>query len=336
VQIYPDDKIIRLIEEYMEGSQNPDLKGYRGQTLQRDFADKDRFLWSLKHIFKLGRYGNKRILDVGCGFGWQAFTISLLDSESKVVGVDILPSMIDGMSDCVESMGKAGVTFNLTPMCGDICNLDLEPNSFDAIYSIEAIEHVHNMRQMLERCFTLLRPNGNIILVNDQNILNRKVRNDTVSMWQERESSWKWSEYLRSIRPIEHQDARPFAVMREEIVRAANPNLDQRAVQALVDATAGLLKPEIETIATNFKIGMPLPVRSVYDWCRNPVTGEYAERLFDPFALAKLLRDAGFRTKVRHFFRKFPLNVANSIQFWPLNYLLFNLRPQFIVYGEKA
>jgi 2-polyprenyl-3-methyl-5-hydroxy-6-metoxy-1,4-benzoquinol methylase len=337
MQVYPDDKIIRLIEEYMQGSESPDFKAYVKQTLERDFSDKDRFLWSLKHISTLGRYRNKRILDVGCGFGWQAFMISLLDDENKVVGVDILPSMIEGMSECVETMHKKGVTFSVTPMCGDICNLDLDANSFDAIYSIEAIEHVHDMRQMLERCFTLLRPNGNLILVNDQNMLNRKGRDDTVKMWKERESSWQWSEYLRSIRPIEHKDARPFAVMREEIVTAANPNLEQRIVQTLVDATCGLLKPEIETLAKNFKMGMPLPKRPDYDWCRNPITGEYAERLFDPFALMKQLQQAGFRkTKVRHFFRKFPLNLTNAIQFWPLNYILFNVRPQFILYGEKV
>lgn len=39
-----DDKIIALVEEYMHGSENPDLKCYREQTYQRDFADKKRFL----------------------------------------------------------------------------------------------------------------------------------------------------------------------------------------------------------------------------------------------------------------------------------------------------
>jgi len=335
MKIYPDDKIIRLVEEYMQGSENPDFKCYREQTYHRDFADKGRFLWSLKYLARLGRYSNKRILDVGCGFGWQAFTVSLLDSDNKVAAVDILPSMIEGVRDCVDSMRKKGVTFDLEPMCGDICSLNLEPNSFDAIYSIEAIEHVHDMKQMLERCFTLLRPNGNLILVNDQNILNRKVRDETVRMWHERETSWKWADYLRGIRPIEHKDAKPLEVMREEIVKSANPNLDPRAVKMIVDATAGLLKPEIEEIAANFRIGARLPLRPDYDWCRNPVTGEYAERLFDPYALARLLQHAGCKTKIGHLFRRFPLNLTNSIQFWPLNYLLFNLRSVFVVYGEK-
>src|ERR1039458_9187339 len=252
MRIYPDGKILCLIEEYMQGSENPDLKHYREQTYQRDFANKDRFLWSLKHISELGNYRNKRILDVGCGFGWHAFTISLLDNENEVVGIDILPSMIEGMSECVETMREKRVTFNVTPLCGDICKLDMEPNSFDAIYSIEAIEHVHDMSQMLEKCFTLLKSGGNLILVNDQNMLNRKVRDDTVSMWKKRDHSWEWSEYLRSIRPIEHKEAKPFSIVREEIVRAANPDLEPHIVKMLGDATAGMLKPQIETTAANF------------------------------------------------------------------------------------
>ena len=91
MQVCSDQKIIGLVEEYMRGSDNPDQVGYRGQTYERDFADKKRFLWFLKHVSKLGSYRNKRILDVGCGFGWHAFTLSLLDAENKVVGVDILP-----------------------------------------------------------------------------------------------------------------------------------------------------------------------------------------------------------------------------------------------------
>ena len=336
MKIYPDSQIISLIEGYMQGSQNPDLLRYREQSYQRDFADKQRFLWSLKHVAALGGVRNKRILDVGCGFGWQAFTISLLDNANKVTGIDILPSMIDGMTECVQAMRRKGVVFDLTPMCGDICSADLPANSFDFIYSIEAIEHVHDMEQMVATCFRLLERNGRLILVNDQNILNRETREHTVAMWKDRESSWKWAEFLRSIRPIEHKDARPFAVMREEAVRTGNPNLTPAVVQTLVEVSAGMLTPDIEALAANYKPGMKLPMRPEYDWCRNPETGEYAERLFDPFALADLLKRAGFRTKVRHLFRKFPLNLANGIQSRTLNNLLFNLRPVFVLQAEKA
>src|SRR5271166_3881969 len=40
-----------------------------------------------------------------------------------------------------------------------------------------------------------------------------------------------------------------------------------------------MLKAEIEKIAVSFNKGTPLPIRPELDWCRNPITGEYAERL---------------------------------------------------------
>jgi len=333
--MYSDNEVISLVEQYMDSSEHPDLRAYREQTRQRDFADKGRFLWTLRYIAKIGHYRNKRILDVGCGMGWQAFTIALLDAGNAVTAIDILPSMIDGMRECADNMHKKRVSFNLTPMCGDICKLNFDTNTFDSIYSIEAIEHVHDMTRMIERCYSILKPGGTLILVNDGNILNPSFRDEIVKMWNERENSWEWSEYLRSIRPIEHGDARPFAVMREEMVRAASPKLDEHAVKAVVAATAGWLKADIERLAINYKSGVVLPTRPTHDWCRNPITGEYAERLFDPFVLATQLREAGFRAKVGHMFRKFPLTLANFIQIRSLNRLLFNLRPHFLIYGEK-
>ena len=64
-------------------------------------------------------------------------------------------------------------------------------------------------------------------------------------MWVEREKSWEWARYLRSIRPLEHGEARPF-VMRREIIETVRPSLDESSIKAIVKATAGLLsvRPE--------------------------------------------------------------------------------------------
>jgi hypothetical protein len=80
---------------------------------------------------------------------------------------------------------------------------------------------------------------------------------------------------------------------------------------------------------------MNMPAVCEYDKCRNPETGEYAERLLDPYKLAGMLEEVGFKTKVLHAFRKFPLNFANPIQFRPLNNALFNLRGIFVICAEK-
>ena len=143
----------------------------------------------------------------------------------EMVALDILPSMIEGVKDCVRHMEDNGVAFNLTPICGDICRTEFQAGSFDAIYSNEAIEHVHDIDAMLMECARIMRPGGNLMLINDCNVLNREVRENITAMWHKRERDWKWSDYLRSIRPIEHGGAKPFAIRREEIIRAANPSL---------------------------------------------------------------------------------------------------------------
>jgi ubiquinone/menaquinone biosynthesis C-methylase UbiE len=332
---YTDEQIIDFLDEYMRGSDNPDFVGYREQSLTRDIANKAGFIRGRRKHAEIGGYKGKRILDVGCGFGWHAFTYCLI-GNNDMVAMDILPSMIDGVNDCVRHMRAKGVPFKLAPVRGDICKNDFADASFDAIYSNEAIEHVHDIDAMLGECARILRPGGNIILINDCNVLNRKVREDITEMWHQRENDWKWSEYLRSIRPIEHGDAKPFAVRREEIIRAANPSLNDGQVAALVAATPGMLTCDIERLARGYKLGGRLPIPPELDWCRNPDTGEYAERLFDPFALMDKMRKAGFRrVQVRHSFTRWPLRYFNAVQFRPINAALFRLRPYFMLYGEK-
>jgi 2-polyprenyl-3-methyl-5-hydroxy-6-metoxy-1,4-benzoquinol methylase len=48
----------------------------------------------IEYMMKLGEMRNARVLDVGCGFGWQALLIALLGGND-VVANDIRESMID-------------------------------------------------------------------------------------------------------------------------------------------------------------------------------------------------------------------------------------------------
>ncbi len=333
MQSYSDAQIIDLVETYMHGSDHPDQVEYRKQVETREFASKTRFLAELKRLAAIGDFRGKRILDVGCGFGWQAFTMSLLGN--KVTGLDILPSMIDGMTASVATMHKKGLDFDLTPMCGDVCDPKLENGSFDAIYSVEAIEHVHDLKAMFARCSELLRPGGQILLMNDSNVLNNETRQHMLDYWDKREHSWEMVDQLKKWRPVEHADAKPFAVAREDIVRAANPQLDNDVVSTIVKNTPGLLRSQIEDIAKQYRAGFQFPQIGEYDRCRNPETGEYAERLLDPYNLAQMLQETGFTTSIRHCFHRVPLNWLNGVNFRPLNNFLFNLRGVFLVIGQK-
>ena len=50
--------------------------------------------------------------------------------------------MLDGVTQCLETMKQKGNPLPITPMQGDICSLPLKSGSLDGIFSTEAIEHV--------------------------------------------------------------------------------------------------------------------------------------------------------------------------------------------------
>jgi ubiquinone/menaquinone biosynthesis C-methylase UbiE len=80
-----------------------------------------------KHFFRPGR-----ILDIGCGCGRTAFF--LRDMGHSVVGIDIVPEMLDIARKLVP-----GVSFKLM----DACELSFEDESFDyVLFSYNGIDYI--------------------------------------------------------------------------------------------------------------------------------------------------------------------------------------------------
>ena len=241
---------------YIGDADNPDLRIYGNGLLEDAKAGSiDRYLWLMTHLMDLGGLYESRVLDVGSGFGWQAMTIAML-GNNKVVANDVRESMTSALSERVEALRRAGAPINVTTLTGDACDLDLESESFDAVYSNQTIEHVHDLGAMFAECARVLRKGGRYLIVDDNNALNKRKLAETREMWWKRDRSGEFVEGLKRQRPIENQGIEPYAVMRERIVRLADTQITHEAVAALVDATAGLTQREIEAMA-----------------CRTPVIG---------------------------------------------------------------
>jgi SAM-dependent methyltransferase len=319
------------VQEYIEGSDNADFKAYLGNKSAFD----ERYVWMTRHLVELGRMQNGRVLDIGCGFGWDAVAISL-QANATVVANDIRPEMTSVVESRVEDLKKRGANVKVETSTGDICgNIGLPEGSFDAIICQQAIEHIHDLEALYRACFRLLKPGGRVILTNDDNVLNRAKFLEAQEMWKRRDTDWEFIEALKKERPIENRDIQPYAVMRRDIVLRANPGLAEGDVTKIVDATAGLTSKEIEPLARSYSSGQKLPTPPHSSWCRNPVTGEYCERHLNPFELAEDLAAQGFVAEVRHGFRKWPLNWLNRTHIRWLDTMLFNFRPFFMIVGVK-
>jgi len=109
-----------------------------------------------------------RILDLGSGAGRDVYALAALVGEKgEVVGVDMTEEQLkvadeyrDYHAD-VFGFAKPNVSFR-KGFIEQLDQLDLEPNSFDIIVSNCVINLSPDKRAVLEQCFNLLKPGGEI------------------------------------------------------------------------------------------------------------------------------------------------------------------------------
>lgn len=319
------------VQEYLDGCDNPDFKTYAKHVR----ADDPRFVWLIQHLAALGGMRDARVLDIGCGFGWDSAAVSLF-ANADVVANDIRPQMTSVVDECTARLKSLGAPISLQTLTEDICAADIPAASFDSIMCQQTLEHVHDLSALFATCHRVMKPGGVAVFTNDNNALNAAQMAEIEAMWVRRDTDWDYIEDLRRARPIENAEIAPYQVMRADMIKAHDPALAPPKVEALARATAGLTRPEILAAVDAHAQDGRLPTPPARSWCRDPETGEYCERQLDPYELARMLKGAGFRARVRHGFRKLPLTWLNAVNFAPLNRALFNLRPFFIITAQRA
>jgi 2-polyprenyl-3-methyl-5-hydroxy-6-metoxy-1,4-benzoquinol methylase len=113
------------------------------------------YLWPpvLRRLASLPK--GSAILDAGCGNGWLAK--ELADSGFEVCGIDL------------EESGVAQAQRLDTPCRFEVASVyddyqELFGRRFDAIVSLEVIEHLYDPRRFVKQVFAGLRPGGRFIL----------------------------------------------------------------------------------------------------------------------------------------------------------------------------
>jgi 2-polyprenyl-3-methyl-5-hydroxy-6-metoxy-1,4-benzoquinol methylase len=108
----------------------------------------------IEHV-ENGQYEN--ILDFGCGSGVMLPFLSSISKQVIAMDVDLLP---------IQSVQKyIPLANNVEVKDATKINIsDLSKNSFDLIIALDVLEHVQDLPKTLTELFSLLKPNGQLIV----------------------------------------------------------------------------------------------------------------------------------------------------------------------------
>ena len=133
------------------------LGHYGDPPRRRDFRDaKADFVHALVHWSGLDTLpAGSRVLDVGCGMGGSARILSR-DYGFEVVGISISPSQVARAS----ALTPQGLNCRFAVM--DALDLQLDDQSFDAVWSVEAGPHMPDKQRYADELLRVLKPGGTL------------------------------------------------------------------------------------------------------------------------------------------------------------------------------
>lgn len=100
-------------------------------------------------------FRDKRVLDLGCGFGWHC-RYAVEKGASAVFGIDISQKMLN---EAIEKTSSPKVKY----FCRSIEEIDFEENSFDVVISSLAFHYVESFEHIVDRVSRCLTRNGILV-----------------------------------------------------------------------------------------------------------------------------------------------------------------------------
>jgi SAM-dependent methyltransferase len=109
----------------------------------------------------------RRVLDLGCGFGWFC-RWARQQGAAHVVGIDISEKML--------AQARAATEDSLiTYVRADMENLKLSARSLDLVYSSLALHYVENLSRLLSQVYCALVPGGGLVFSVEHPIFSATV-----------------------------------------------------------------------------------------------------------------------------------------------------------------
>ena len=101
------------------------------------------------------------VLDVGCGTGGAALVLAVEHGAGSVTGIDVEPYVVDAATERAAARGASGRVRFRRVAAGP---LPFPDESFDVVFSKDAIIHVEDKRALYAEARRVLRPGGHLCI----------------------------------------------------------------------------------------------------------------------------------------------------------------------------
>ncbi|WP_042161833.1 class I SAM-dependent methyltransferase [Paenibacillus gorillae] len=133
-------------------------------------------------------FEGKRVLDLGCGYGWHC-RYALEQGASYVVGVDISEKMLQ----TARKMTDEG---NVQYLCLSIEEIDFEPSSFDAVISSLAFHYLASFDGICRSVHRCLAAGGNFVFSVEHPVFTANAKQDWHYDEQGERQHWPIDQYF--------------------------------------------------------------------------------------------------------------------------------------------
>ncbi|KAI5969051.1 ERG6 [Candida margitis] len=137
--------------EYGWGSSFHFSRYYKGEAFRQATARHEHYL-----AYKMNLNENMKVLDVGCGVGGPGREITRF-TDCEIVGLNNNDYQIERANYYAK---KYNLDDKLSYVKGDFMQMDFEPETFDAVYAIEATVHAPVLEGVYSEIYKVLKPGG--------------------------------------------------------------------------------------------------------------------------------------------------------------------------------
>jgi SAM-dependent methyltransferase len=283
-----DNVLSQLSDVLLDPSFRSELSPFFFNWLGLRVASKEGIQYELNvdsDVFNHLDMKNKRVLEIGCGFGLRLIVFALLGAK-KCVGIDISPEMI---GDLEKLSGRFAV--DVEAICGDFLEYNFAEENFDIVIVNETISHVRDTPRLLRKTKKIVTLGGRVWIKDCNNGLFLPKKIEVWRKWKKVEHGPKTGVSGREVDRLSFFDARV------SIIHHHDSSLDEHTVRRLAKKTQGMFGEDLITAVEEYKKEKKISKKPSFRY-RNPYTGEYPELCFNPRALVKELAELGFKCRL--------------------------------------